>query len=62
MADKPPPIYQGSSSGNEGGVGYVPTYTGVSGTVPIGADPDDGEPLTGARTLIVWAEITHETD
>ncbi len=60
MADDP--IYQGSANGNEGGVGYVPTYVGPSGTVPVGADPDDGEPLTGARTLHVWIELTHEVD
>jgi hypothetical protein len=43
-------------------VGYVPTYTGVSGTVPVGADPEDGEPLTGARTVHVWVEVIHVSD
>ncbi len=54
-------IYEGTA-GQEGGTGYVLTYTGVSGSVPVGADPDEGEPLTGARTLIVWAELTHTSD
>lgn len=53
---------QVSAGSNEGGTGYVPTYVGVSGAVPVGADPTDGETLTGARTLHVWIEVTHVTD
>jgi len=56
------PVYQGLAGGNEGGVGYVRSYTGPSGTVPIGDDPDEGEPLTGVRTVHVWAEISHVSD
>jgi hypothetical protein len=51
-----------SAGSNQGGVGYVRSYVGVSGTVPIGADPTDGDPLTGVRTMHVWAEVTHLND
>jgi len=62
MPDKREGEDVGRTGGHEGGQGYVATYTGPSGTVPIGDDPDDGEALTGARTLQVWAEITHAID
>lgn len=44
---------------NLGGVGYTPTYVGGSGAMPVGADPVDGERLTGKRALNLWAELTH---
>ncbi len=51
-----------SAGSNQGGTGYTATYTGVSGTVPIGADAVDGAAFTGQRTLHVWAEVTHALD
>lgn len=48
-----------SSGCNTGGVGWLPTYAAASGVVPIGADPNDGEPLTGKRAVHLWAEVTH---
>ena len=51
-----------SAGSNQGGTGFVASYTGASGAVPIGADAVDGEVLTGKRTLLVWAEVTHVTD
>lgn len=54
--------YEGLPGPAEGGVGFTPYYTGISGTVPIGADPSDGEPMTGKKTEIVWVEITHSED
>lgn len=48
-----------SSGCNAGGVGWLPTYAAASGVVPIGADPNDGEPLTGKRAVHLWAEVTH---
>jgi len=51
-----------SAGSNQGGVGFTATYTGASGSVPIGDDAEDGEVLTGARTLHVWAEVTHVND
>lgn len=44
---------------NQGGTGFIATYTGASGTVPVAADPDDGETLTGKRTVHLWVEVTH---
>lgn len=44
---------------NEGGVGWTPTYTGASGVVPVGANPTDGELLTGKRTIYLYAQMTH---
>ncbi len=46
---------------NQGGTGWKPFYLGASGTVPVAADPDDGEPLTGKRSVHVWYEHTHTT-
>ena len=51
-----------SAGSNQGGTGYTATYGGVSGTVPVGADPAAGELLTGARSLHVWVEVTHGVD
>ncbi len=62
IASPQPASYVGLAGGHEGGTGYVATYVGPSGSVPVGANPADGEPLTGARTVHVWAEITHEVD
>lgn len=58
----PTPTYRGIAGGSEGGTGYVQTYTGASGVVPVAADPAAGESLTGKTSLHVWAEITHVTD
>lgn len=44
---------------NLGGLGWIPSYCGLSGTVPVGADPVSGESLTGKFKLQVWAEVTH---
>lgn len=63
MSDSGPAvIYQGAPGPNQGGVGYVSQYNDVSGKVPIGADPDDGEHLMDARSVVVWVEITHTSD
>jgi hypothetical protein len=51
-----------SAGSNQGGVGYVATYGGISGAVPVGADPDEGEALTGSPTVHVWMELTHVHD
>ncbi len=51
-----------SAGSNQGGTGYTATYTGASGSVPVGANPAEGDALTGARTIHVWAEVTHATD
>lgn len=48
-----------ASGCNQGGVGWTPSYIGASGSVPIGANPTDGETLTGKRVIRVWAEMTH---
>lgn len=53
--DSPSP----SAGCNHGGVGFTVSYTGASGSVPVGADPNDGETLTGKTTAHVWVEITH---
>lgn len=44
---------------NQGGVGWTPSYVGASGVVPVGADPVDGELLTGKRSIYLWAEMAH---
>lgn len=49
-----------SAGCNLGGVGWSPLYTGPSGVVPIGADPEDGELLTGKRIVRIWAEVNHD--
>lgn len=52
----------GRASGcNEGGVGWVPFYSygSASGSVPVGANPVDGETLTGKRTIHLYAQMTH---
>ncbi len=51
-----------SAGSNQGGTGYTASYTGASGSVPVGADSVDGEALTGSRTWIVWVEVTHLND
>lgn len=44
---------------SKGGTGWRRTYNGPSGTVPIGADPVDGETMTGKTAAHLWIEITH---
>lgn len=44
---------------SKGGTGWRRTYYGPSGTVPIGADPVDGETMTGKTASHLWIEITH---
>lgn len=44
---------------SKGGTGWRRTYYGPSGTVPIGADPVDGETMTGKTAAHLWIEITH---
>ncbi len=44
---------------SKGGTGWRRTYYGPSGTVPIGADPVDGETMTGKTSAHLWIEITH---
>lgn len=51
-----------NSGCNQGGVGWSPTYLGGSGFVPIGANPTDGELLTGHRVINVWAQIEHDNE
>lgn len=51
-----------NSGCNQGGVGWSPTYLGDSGFVPIGANPTDGESLTGHRVINVWAQIEHDNE
>jgi hypothetical protein len=48
-----------SAGCNQGGTGWTPTFTGTSGSVPVGADPVVGETLTGKPGVHVWAEITN---
>lgn len=56
------PKYIGIPGSSQGGEGYVPTYTGPSGTVPVAPDPAVGETLTGKTSLHVWVELTHISD
>lgn len=51
-----------ASGCNQGGIGWTPSYLGSSGSVPIGADPSDGEILTGKRIVRIWAEVNHVND
>jgi hypothetical protein len=44
---------------SKGGVGWRRTYYGPSGRVPIGADPPDGETMTGKTAIHMWLEIKH---
>lgn len=44
---------------NNGGTGWTPSYSGVSGTVPVGANPIDGETLTGKQAVNMWVELEH---
>lgn len=48
-----------SAGCSKGGTGWRRTYTGPSGKVPIGADPVDGETMTGKTAVHLWIEITH---
>lgn len=44
---------------NGGGVGFVPEYTGPSGSVPVAPDPDPPETLLGETQITIEAEATH---
>lgn len=50
-----------NSGCNEGGEGWTPSYLGASGFVPIGANPIDGELLTGKDNICIWAEMQHDS-
>jgi hypothetical protein len=48
---------KGKAGCNNGGVGWTRSYTGTPGTVPVHADPTNGEALTGKTAIDVWVEL-----
>lgn len=52
---------KGKSGCNDGGAGFIRTYVGPFGDVPLHANPADGESLTNKERagLEVWVELRH---
>jgi len=44
---------------NSGGRGWVPVYTGASGTIPTSTDPSNEETLTGKTDILVDVKVAH---